>query len=447
MFDAKTLHFVFINRVALENLGYPLEEMLKRTPLDLKKEFNKDSFNKLLAPLQSGKVKKLVFTTNHTRKDGSHYPVEVHLQLSTFDSKQTFSAIVLDITKRTEKEQELERVFQQLSNSEEQYRNMVEKSPVGIVLVEPNSGAIVDVNQALIDILGYSIDEFRKINANDLIPEHRKDELKDHLKKMEKQGKVTFETERIHKGGFLVSVEITLSMTMYGDALPVIMAVVNDISERKRAKERLLLGIMSAEDNERKRISSEIHDGLQQTLICSSLQFEQIKAENEEKNIKNESFNQGLDFLNKAINESRTIAHTLLPKTVEDCGLVASLNEIVSRINLLSQVEISLKCDIDGLMLETSIALRLFHIVQEAINNALKHAHASCINISITKVENKLVLSISDNGYGFDLNCQNTNTSFGLRTMKQKAKAISGEFIIESTPNHGTKIRIKVPLI
>lgn len=376
--------------------------------------------------------------------DGSQED-ELALRINMLAAKWEESVTSIEIL-AIERDQELERLFQQLNNSEEQYLNMVEKSPVGIILVEPNSGAIVDANQVLLDILGYSLNELALLNINDLIPDHLKAEREEQLLNLKKHSKVTFESERIHKNGSRVPVETTLSMNMYGDALPVIMAVVTDITERKKAKERLLSAIMSAEDNERERISSEIHNGLQQTLICASLQLEQIKAEDEEEYANNVAFNQGLDFLNTAINESRAIAHALLPKTVEDNGLADSLEEMVRRINLLSQVKISLKFDFNDSLLEISIALRLYNIIQEALNNALKHANASFIDISITLNKNKLELLIIDDGVGFEFSTLDTNKSFGLHSMQQKVKAISGELKIESAPGNGTNIRVEVPL-
>ncbi len=107
IFDAKTLRFIHVNKGACLNLGYSVKELSNLTPLDLKPEITAESFAELIEPLRVGKKEKIKFTTVHRRKDGSLYGVEVHLQLSTFQSDPVFVAIVLDITERKKMEETL----------------------------------------------------------------------------------------------------------------------------------------------------------------------------------------------------------------------------------------------------------------------------------------------------------------------------------------------------
>jgi PAS domain S-box-containing protein len=111
LFDVETLQFLQVNRGARENLGYTMEELRKLTPLDLKPEFTPDSFEEIIRPLRTGERQKVQFTTVHRRKDGSLYPVDVHLQLSTLGSVPAFIAIILDMT-------ELKRMQEQLRHTE-----------------------------------------------------------------------------------------------------------------------------------------------------------------------------------------------------------------------------------------------------------------------------------------------------------------------------------------
>ncbi len=107
IFDADTLRFVQVNRGARENLGYTMEELVQLTPVDLEREFTAPAFAALLEPLRSGEQTKLNFNTTHHRQDGSSYDVEVHLQMSTFESRSVFVAIALDVTDRREAEARL----------------------------------------------------------------------------------------------------------------------------------------------------------------------------------------------------------------------------------------------------------------------------------------------------------------------------------------------------
>ncbi|HET8735141.1 MAG TPA: PAS domain S-box protein [Pricia sp.] len=108
VFDAESLFFTQVNKEAQRNLGFSLEELKGKTPLDIKPDFNLAKFGRLIDPLLSGKEEKIKFETNHRRKNGSSYPVEVHLQLSAMGEKQVFVAMILDITERKDYTKSLE---------------------------------------------------------------------------------------------------------------------------------------------------------------------------------------------------------------------------------------------------------------------------------------------------------------------------------------------------
>ncbi|WP_420322027.1 PAS domain S-box protein [Flagellimonas sp.] len=122
--DAKTLKFLRTNQGALNNLGYSWEELQKFTPVDIKPEYNEASFKKLISPVQSGREDKITFETVHLRKDGSTYPVEVHLQSSFIEHQKVLVAIVLDITDRKDYTDKLERT---VAERTQQLRKALEK--------------------------------------------------------------------------------------------------------------------------------------------------------------------------------------------------------------------------------------------------------------------------------------------------------------------------------
>lgn len=115
IFDAETLKFIHVNKGARENTGYTKEELANLTPLDLKPKFTASTLARFIEPLRTGEKEKLELTTVHRRKDGSLYPVEVHLQLSAFESSPAFVAVTLDVT-------ESKRAVRELRESEEQLR-------------------------------------------------------------------------------------------------------------------------------------------------------------------------------------------------------------------------------------------------------------------------------------------------------------------------------------
>ena len=107
VFSAETLQFIQVNKGARRNLGYSMEELQRLTPLDIKPEFTLDSFHRLVAPLRTGEKDVVIFKTVHRRKDGSLYPVEVHLQLVAFETMPVFVAIIIDVTEKLRMEERL----------------------------------------------------------------------------------------------------------------------------------------------------------------------------------------------------------------------------------------------------------------------------------------------------------------------------------------------------
>ncbi|MCH7806995.1 MAG: PAS domain S-box protein [Proteobacteria bacterium] len=142
VFDDKTLNFTFVNRGARKNLGYSQQELHKITPVDIKPEFNKEGFQKLLEPLRTGEKEKLNFETIHLRKDGSTYHVEVFLQLSHTGEKPQFVAIIEDITEKKKaaeqlrQSQKMEAVGQLTGGIAHDFNNLLTAIQGGLQLLE-----------------------------------------------------------------------------------------------------------------------------------------------------------------------------------------------------------------------------------------------------------------------------------------------------------------------
>jgi PAS domain S-box-containing protein len=107
IFDDRTLHFLHVNHGGQANVGYSMDELRRMTPLDLTPEYTAESFESLIAALRNGTASAVRFTTRHVRKDGTLYPVDVHLQRSAFENQAVFVAVILDISERRRVEKEL----------------------------------------------------------------------------------------------------------------------------------------------------------------------------------------------------------------------------------------------------------------------------------------------------------------------------------------------------
>jgi PAS domain S-box-containing protein len=153
VYDPVTLMFKFVNTGAQNNLEYSMPELKEKSILDIESEFTEDAYQKTIQPLISEEKKVLVFETNHQRKDGTTYPVDVHLQLVDMQNGDVFLAIINDITERKHAEENI-------IASETRYRRLFESAKDGILILDAESGKVADVNPYLVEMLGFSHDAF-----------------------------------------------------------------------------------------------------------------------------------------------------------------------------------------------------------------------------------------------------------------------------------------------
>ena len=123
LFDCETLRFEHVNQGARKNIGYSMDELREMTPLDLKPEFDRNSLTEQLEPLRNGTAHGIRFTTLHLRKDGTTYPVEVHLHRSTFEEHEVFVAVILDVTQQERAAEEIRKLSV-----------AVEQSPASVII-------------------------------------------------------------------------------------------------------------------------------------------------------------------------------------------------------------------------------------------------------------------------------------------------------------------------
>lgn len=231
------------------------------------------------------------------------------------------------------------------------------------------------------------------------------------------------------------------------DGEGMIQGYITDITEQVQQDEERMSAVMKASDGEKARISKEIHDGLQQTLTIAALNLEFVKKEQEKLSEQiREKFELGWKFLKKGMDDTRSIAHRLMPKAIEDFGLVSVVKEMVNDLNRSTDIEFEFVTNMDGHRIKTASATIIYKLIQESINNIMKHAKAKNVTIQYLSLGSQLQLIIEDDGVGFEPNQLEKNSGFGLASMKSRATALGADFILDSTPGHGTTIILDIPL-
>ncbi|MFC1748256.1 bacteriohemerythrin [Pseudomonadota bacterium] len=235
IFDSRTLRFTDVNLGARQNLGYTLSELKQLTPLDLNPKFTAEYFNEIVAPLRYRSEEKVIFTTIHHRKDGSQYPVELHLQLMP-DDPPVFVSIAQDIAARRETEDALH-------ESEIKFRSIFQSTIVGMIIVINDRGLITEWNTGAVRAFGYTPDEVIGKPLTMLIPDRYKQGHEKGFERAVVRGTVldngkTQELSGIRKNGEEFPIELTLGSWRRKGQL-YFSAIVLDITERKQTEQAL----------------------------------------------------------------------------------------------------------------------------------------------------------------------------------------------------------------
>ena len=195
---------------------------------------------------------------------------------------------------------------------------------------------------------------------------------------------------------------------------------------------------------ERQRLSRELHDGLGQWLAAARFRLESTDCARPEVTIQN--INETKRLVDNIIDEIRRISNNLMPGVLQEIGLESALYAMareLSREDVL-KVLLTIKTPLDSLA--TDYQLYVFRIIQEALNNVVKHSKASEVNVEIQQIDATISLNIKDNGVGFSVEEAKGVKGNGLINMRERTHLLGGEMIISSNPSSGTLLTFTLPL-
>jgi PAS domain S-box-containing protein len=233
--------------------------------------------------------------------------------------------------------------------------------------------------------------------------------------------------------------------------------VYQDITDRKEAErtvkrlqEELVMGLMAAQEEERKQIAYDLHDGLTQYVAAANAHLEATMAawEMGDKEEAQAEFKKVRHYLNNAGQESRRMVNDLRLLTLEDMGLAGAVDTLLLDEKERSGWEDTIFThNLSAKRLTELQETLLFRIVQEALTNARKHASARIVKISLLRRAATLSLEIRDDGKGFIVDTPRSSLSHvGLQGMRERVRLLGGTLTIESTPLQGTSIQVQMPI-
>mgnify|MGYP005838458923 CR=1 FL=1 len=338
--------------------------------------------------------------------------------------------------------------------SEEYFKNIV-NSLFGALIVIDNDMRIKYVNAITINLLEYQESEL--LGKSIMILFENKYVLKNDLLASKEQLSLVrefFNEQKymVTKNGELIPVLVTSTLLNDNKGNPEALVVVgHDLTEKiqyekqlERNRKENLIAINEAQEEERMRIAIDIHDGLGQLLTGISYTLQEINEGSdfdELKNIQNQ--------IDLAIQETRSLAHNLIPLVLVEFGLISAIQNLVEEANKASNTRFYFNYYDINERIDPKLEKNIYRICQEAITNILKHAEAKMANIQLLKNKDQLTLVIEDDGKGFDqrninLDKMDKSGGIGLISIRERITSYDGNFTIDSQKGEGTELIIEL---
>ena len=208
-------------------------------------------------------------------------------------------------------------------------------------------------------------------------------------------------------------------------------------------KKKLTHAVMKAEEDERKRIAEDLHDSVAQKMVVAKLNLEALANGLELEDQKQTIYGNINMLLKESTDEVRSLSHSMMPHAFERYGLTNSVKDFLDKIHK-KNLKINFNAEGDFSAIKESKALLIYRIMQECIQNVLKHSAATRLDISMMCANNEADVIIEDNGNGF--NADEINYGTGLKNIQSRIEFLNGKSDINSSPGKGTVVAIYVPL-
>jgi PAS domain S-box-containing protein len=377
--------------------------------------------------------------------------LEKRLQERTIDLTKTNAALEGKIQDHLRDESALR-------ESEKKYTCLVETTLTGLYVMEDDH--IVFCNKRFAEIFGYTQEEISCLDMQELFPLFESDTgagLNDTI-----ENTTWSSDERVINGTTSDGKAIWLQRNLTKvDCLneSMIMGNVIDITEQKNTEDALRQSqrglqvlsekLLQAQEVERKRIASDLHDSIGQSI--SAVKFGMENAMREYQSVLPQSgklyLRGAIEKLRDTIDEVRKISMNLRPSMLDDLGLNATIKWFTREFSSsFPVISVDTQVDIEESDLSDGLKVVIFRIIQESLNNIGKHSEARNVHVELLNAGDKLTLSVKDDGKGFSPDTVYSGQGFGLSSMRERVKLTAGEFTIESTPGVGTLVHAVWPV-
>jgi PAS domain S-box-containing protein len=353
---------------------------------------------------------------------------------------------VQDITERKNAEEALR-------ESEARFRNVFQDAGVGMIIASLD-GCFLAVNRTFCEYLGYTEEEMIRMTVEEVTQPEDWPLFSAKLEEAIATGTSfqRFEKRCRHKSGCTVYTESSALLIKSPDGKPqYFVGEVLTVTERKMAEQSLADAnrrLIDAQEEERARIARDLHDDINQRLALLAVELQSLKQYPPRSETE---LQQKIDEASKQIEDLstdiQTLAHGLHPPKLELLGLSAAAASLCREVSDRQKVKIEFRSQDVPNDLSTEHSLCLFRVLQEALQNAIKHSGSRNLQVSFTGRTSEIELTVCDSGVGFDPEeAMKKGRGLGLTSIRERLKLVNGILSIDSQPQRGTTIHALVPL-
>jgi len=338
----------------------------------------------------------------------------------------------------------------ELGKSEQKFSKSFRQSPLAISIASTNGDCYLEVNDTFEELTGWRRDEVVGRSHSEIElwegPEHRSAFLKQLLA----QGNVRNLEIRIRRKGGQIRTTLGSAELIEVGGEPCVLSVFADITERKQAEEAVVSlshKLIEAQEKERTRIARELHDDINQRIALLAVELEQLQQSNP--NLDSEA-RRRMKILMKHVSdigmEVQAISHRLHSSKLEMLGVVVACRSFCREVAERNKVTVDFTEEGIPRGVPQDVSLCLFRILQESMNNAIKHSGAQHFEVRLCGVSDEIQLTVRDCGVGFDAQAALSGHGLGLISMRERAGLVKGTISITSKPMAGTEITLRVPI-
>ena len=307
------------------------------------------------------------------------------------------------------------------------------------LVVIDNSGVIIDFNESFIvlteykkeDIIGQNLKKFLKLN------------LASTVQKLDKHSKaIDFESEVTNTSSRKIMVECHVSVIDNNKCHSLVK--IHDLTDKIHQEAGRIATIIKTQEEERNRVASDLHDSIGQQISALKFYFDSIQKQKDEK-LRIQLLKKTEALIDNVSDEIRNICFQLMPRSVEKFGIGQSIKQLADLIHFSTGIKFDVKIEEKTNKLDPNVSMSVYRVIQEFVNNSIKHAKCKNIGIHLSIKPKLLTLSMTDDGIGFT-NDASLKKGNGIDNINLRIKYLKGELDFNPEKNKGVKLNIAIPL-